>query len=111
METRTCHICGTVVGKHDACPTCVANWPQRKPAQDMTIEEKTHELDLLSGVLEVPFQLAHERIEEIMGRPVWTHELANFNQLKHELLTGHKASMEDILDKFPSVANVIVVEH
>lgn len=43
---------------------------------DMTKEEKLI-VSAYTGVLMTEFSDLHEFIEEKLGRPVWTHELAN----------------------------------
>lgn len=72
---RTCHICGTVTDTY--CPTCTAHFASRRNAEVMTGEERAAELELLCGPLEIEFQLVHRRIEELVGRPVWTHEMGS----------------------------------
>jgi hypothetical protein len=39
----------------------------------MTGLERRAEMESMKR-LEVPFQLLHERLEALIGRPVWTHE-------------------------------------
>jgi hypothetical protein len=42
----------------------------------MTGDERAAELSaLMDRPLSRPFDLIHKRIEELVGRPVWTHEL------------------------------------
>jgi hypothetical protein len=68
-----CHLCGgTVVG---ACQHCTEAWHSRRPAAELTPAERLAEFDRWMGPLEIDFPLVHERIEELVGRPVLTHEL------------------------------------
>lgn len=58
---------------------------------NMDKEERVRELrKLLEESLAVPFPEAHKRIEELVGRPVWTHEMATPEYLYDEIMTGDK---------------------
>ena len=49
-----------------------------RPVSDMTRDERVAEFQHWTGtdtVLTVEFSKWHKRIEELVGRPVWTHEL------------------------------------
>jgi hypothetical protein len=52
----------------------------RRDPDDMSLSERIAELEWFIGgsgtTVEVPFEVMHERIEKLMGRPVWTHEFA-----------------------------------
>lgn len=83
---RTCHICGTEVEDSQSCPTCLANFESREPTGRMTLEERRRELELLlSGVLEFDLDKFYQRVQELMGRPVFSHELADTGALVTEL--------------------------
>jgi hypothetical protein len=41
----------------------------------MTGDERGDALQVLYGPLEIPMSLVHQRIEELVGRPVFTHEM------------------------------------
>ena len=59
-----------------ACPECVEI--MTKPVVGMTGEERAAELEHWGDtVLTVEFDKLHKRIEELVGRPVWTHELGS----------------------------------
>jgi hypothetical protein len=107
-ETRTCHIDGTVVGTREPCPTCLAAWPNRHNPAEMTVDERVAEMELLKGPLETDFSKLHQRIEELVGRPVWTHELASYDQLIDEVRMGEHASFEDVVNKLPASKVVLV---
>lgn len=104
---RTCHICGTV--SDSWCPTCVAAFPHRRDAATMAPEERLAEFDQ-HRILEIPFDLLHRRIEELVGRPVWTHELAsrNIERLRTEILSGEQPTMAQIVEKGPAEKRVVV---
>ncbi len=84
-DTRICHICGTETGAKASCPTCVAAFSDRPPVLLMTIDERRTELAQWLGVLEIPFDLVHERIEELVGRPVQAYEMASPRSLVREI--------------------------
>ena len=102
METRICHICGETVGAREACPTCTAAVPAWKSPALMTPEERYAELYMWynPAILEVPFDVMHARIEALLDRPVWTHELTDGARLLAEVLGDKpKPTMEMILEK------------
>jgi hypothetical protein len=106
--TRTCSRCGTP-DLAEACPVCTAEWENRRDAAAMSPEERAAEFDSWGPVLEIDFEKLHQRIEELVGRPVWTHELARTDLLRHEILTGIRPSMEGILAKIPPHVDVIPI--
>ena len=53
----------------------------------------------------------HRIMEEALGRPVWTHEFADLESLKRELLgETSMASFADVLNKIPKDKSVIILE-
>jgi hypothetical protein len=92
-----------------SCPECVA--ALSKDVSVMDPGERAAEVRWWAeNVLTVPFADLHKRIEDLVGRPVWTHELANPDLLAKEIETGCQSSLQDVLDKFPVDKPVIVVE-
>ncbi len=81
----------------------------------MTPEERESELRKLmetpiGGIEEYPtFAAIHKRAEELMERPVWTHEFAYPESLYHEILTGAVPSLDGIIAKPPHDKPVIVL--
>jgi hypothetical protein len=57
------------------------------------------ELEQWIGPLEVPFDLLHARIERLVGRPVWTHELANPEALVREIRAGKLIPFSEVVTK------------
>ena len=100
-DTRTCHFCGSVVGARERCQTCIDAFPNRRDVKTMTVPERIKEVESWVGVLEVDFDLVHQRLEELMGRPVWTHEIADPGSLYRELENGERATFADVIDKIP----------
>ena len=86
METRICHICGNEVEKHSICLTCQNAVPCWKSPDLMTPEERVKELTMWYGPLEIDFGIMHDRINALVGRDVFTHELVNKKQLIDEIL-------------------------
>ena len=82
-QVRTCHICGTQTD--DNCPNCMANFKYLPDPKTMTTDEKVKELESWGGILEIPFSMMHGRIEALVGRPVFTHELANYDKVIDEV--------------------------
>lgn len=109
MPTRTCTRCGTE-NVTEACPTCTAWWEQRPDADTLTTEERVAEFDSWGPILEIDFDKFHERMQELVGRPVWTHEFARPEYLRNEILTGTHPTMDGVLAKLPADKPVIVVE-
>lgn len=111
-EPRTCTRCGTP-NLTEACPKCTAEWEARRDASEMTPEERLAEFRSWGGVLEIDFAKVHQRVEELVGRPVWTHEMgtSGLPYLEHEILTGTHPTMEGVLAKLPADKQIFVVEN
>lgn len=98
-DTRTCHLCATVVGSQENCPTCTAAFEHRRDAATMSVEERALEFEAWCGVLEIDFGLVHKRLEELAGRPVWTHELAHPEEIVAEIRAQQPATFADVVSK------------
>jgi len=94
-RTRTCSRCSTS-GLTEACPVCTEEWESRRDAAEMTPEERWAEFESWGPILEIDFSKLHKRIEELVGRPVFTHELGTSGvpYLKYEILSGEHPSFE-----------------
>lgn len=110
MTTRTCTRCGHP-DLTEACPTCTIEWENRRDAEDMTPEERLAEFRGWGTVLEIDFAKVRQRIEELVGRPVFTHEMGTSGvaYLEHEILTGTHPTAEGVMAKFPADKPVIPV--
>ena len=108
-KSRTCHLCGNVVTGF--CPTCKANFPNRRPVDQMTVQERVAEFTSIGSPLEYEFSLVHQRIQELVGREVWTHELTRtgFDQLVEEIRTAEHPSLGQIIAKIPGGKPIVVV--
>ena len=109
MKPRTCSRCGTAA-VIEACPTCTIEWENRRAADEMTVDERLAEFRSWGPILEIDFAKMHERFEELVGRPVWTHELAKPELLEHEIATGTRPTMEGVLAKFPDGKPIVCVD-
>jgi hypothetical protein len=58
----------------------------------------------------MPFDIFHEAIESVLGRPVFTHEFGlNYEGLKSEILGKKSApSMEEIINLIPEEKRILV---
>ncbi|MFH0901427.1 MAG: hypothetical protein V2A73_12435 [Pseudomonadota bacterium] len=75
----------------------------------MSVDERIAELANYRGTIEIDFSLIHRRVEELMLRPVWTHEFANFDSLIAEIRSGQQAGFLEVLDKLPVDKDRIIV--
>lgn len=108
-ETRVCHFCGATVGSGEPCVVCVESWPNRPDPEAMTGEERGEELRQLFGTLEVPFPMVHERIESLVGRPVWTHEMGlNAEGLIREAASRKHPTMDEVIDLIPAEKRIVL---
>lgn len=89
MTERICSWCGNPAPSW--CESCSEELTHRENPDTMSSEERLAELSwFISGDgarCEVPFTLIHKRIEDLMGRPVWTHEFGDADRLLAELTT------------------------
>jgi uncharacterized Zn finger protein (UPF0148 family) len=110
-DPRTCTRCGTP-DLTQACPVCTLEWENRREAVEMSPEERLAEFQSWGPVLEIDFDKLQQRIEELVGRPVWTHELGTSGvaYLEHEILTAQHPSLDGVLAKIPADKQVIVVD-
>lgn len=97
---RFCHICKSEVADHEWCSTCQKNFDERRDADTMSLEERIEELKQIAVVpFEIPLSKVHQRLEELMQRPVWVHELGDPNALCMELTTGKRTGMAALVEK------------
>ena len=59
--------------------------------------------------LAVPWGMFHESVELLLGRPVWTHEFANYQSLIDEYESGKNISLFDVFDKLPKDKPKIII--
>ena len=106
-DTTPCAWHGYPLSKGNPCPTCMDEFPG--PVPD-SASERADEIERLMGApLSVEFPVMHDRLERLVGRPVWTHEMAYPEYLVHEVRTGIRPSVEGIIAKLPPDKPVIAV--
>jgi len=77
----------------------------------MTADERVAELKSIGGPIEVPFDLMHGRIEALVGRPVFRHEMGTTgwpNLLREARWDGDRASLEEIIELIPAEKRVVI---
>jgi hypothetical protein len=102
MATYTCPTHHT--DQHSFCIGCVNDFANRRDADTMSGDERAAEMDRWVRVLTIPFSDVHQRIEELVGRGVFTHEMAGealFAELKEEARTRQTISLGEQLSKLP----------
>jgi hypothetical protein len=116
-KSSTTSVTGYTCDKHPGqtgltsyCTDCMTAFETRRDAATMTAEERAAEFEWWGSILTIPFANLHQRIEELVGRSVWTHELANPKALIREIRSGQSASFGDVLDKIPSGKPIIVID-
>jgi len=106
-----CHMCQRKVPEGKFCPRCTQGWNLRQAAETMTPDERVAELELLRGPLMIPFDKLHKRIEELVGRPVWSHELGlDYDGLIEEARGDREpVSMADIIGLLPQEKVIVAI--
>src|SRR4051794_35764754 len=99
----------SIDGLTSFCPECMAEFSTRQPATELTREARVAILRSIPEVLTIPFDNLHQWVEELMGRPVWTHEFAHPEQLIEELESGSPADIGDVIGKLPRDKLAILV--
>jgi len=92
------------IGRDKAIALAQSNWWKGRPAREVA------KFQLFTDELAMDFGDFHKALEEALGRPVWTHELAlNFDGIAMELL-GEKDSptMEEIIDLIPEEKRILI---
>jgi hypothetical protein len=76
--------------------------------KDWTAQEIV-KFQLFQDKLCMPFDVFHEAVEKVLGRPVWTHEFALVDHLRDEYLTLRpKPTLEEILSLIPEEKLIIL---
>lgn len=71
--------------------------------------EQIVRFQLFQQKLCVPFDLFHSSMEEVLGRPVFTHEFAFMSDLIREYLGEKPApTLDEILDMIPEEKRVVI---
>lgn len=100
-KLRNCSRCGTET--ENECPVCLDWFENHRPDPvEMTPEERMTEMESWK-IVEIAFDKIHQRIEELVGRSVWTHEIGlNWEGLVKE--AGERPGMVDMEKVMESLA-------
>ena len=64
---------------------------------------------LFQDLLCLDFSVYHAALEEVLGRPVWTHEMANWEALQQEYLGMRPPpTMQEIVDLIPPEKRLVI---
>ena len=110
-STYTCPWHEVEIERGQHCTACVERYASLPDPKTMTVEQRVAELNdwYDKAILTISMGDLQQRIEALVGRPVWTHELVNREAFVREMRSGQAASFEDVLDKIPSDKRVVVV--
>jgi hypothetical protein len=76
--------------------------------KEMTSEQIVR-FQLFQNRLCMPFEVFHKAIEEVLGRPVWTHEFAFHKNIILEYLGEKPApTFEEIINLIPKEKRIII---
>lgn len=92
------------IGREKAIALAKSGWWKGKPAKEVARAQ------LFTNELMMDLSDFHKALEESLGRPVWTHELAlNWNGLACELMDGAPSpTMDEIINLIPEEKRIIV---
>lgn len=109
MDTFTCPTHNIEIEKKVGaeCLACVADMLLPVPTSTMG---RVLEMQRWFGVVTVTFSRIHTRLEELIGRAVWTHEFAQPELLYAEVCKGDTITMDEIIGKFPADKSVIILD-
>lgn len=108
-KTYECPHHNTTQPRGESCAACLVGWETRRKADEMTGEERRAEMGRLATVT-YDFGKVHQRIEELVGRPVWTHEMGlNWEGLIDEAASRQHPTMEEIIEQIPEEKRIVVV--
>ncbi len=109
-ETWQCNEHGTWQRAGAACPACLQAFHERTPADQLTGEERAAIMRRLALQVTIPFDDLHRWVEELVGRPVWTHEMSDWDALVDEARSQQQIGLADVLAKVPWDKPAIVVD-
>lgn len=91
------------------CPDCCEAFANRRDPDGMTGDERAAEFDFWGPILTIPMGDLHQRIDELVGRGTWTHELADPDRLREEARTRQHPTPQAIFDQIPPEKRIFVV--
>lgn len=97
FEPFTCNQHNQLVEDERGCLACLAEWENLSDPADMAPEDRMDEFDRLCGQLTIPVDMVHRRIEALVGRPVFLHEIPlAYEQLRTECLWQERDRPVDV---------------
>ena len=103
-----CKVHNAQVPKGQACAQCIEDFKTRRDTLLMTTDERADELRRWAdNVLTISFGDMQGRFEELLGRPVWTHEMVMIDALAAEILSGERVGIAKVIKR--AGPNTIVV--
>lgn len=94
MTSYTCPYHNTEQDTY--CPQCLEDYKALPDPATMTGEERVAEMRRWNDILTIPFGDLHARIEALVGRSVWTHEMAGSERF--ELLVEESRTRPGTVD-------------
>lgn len=91
------------------CPDCMEAFTNRRDPNIMTGDERAAELRWWGDILTIPFGDLHQRIEELVGRGVFTHEMIGWDRSIEEARTRKHPTPNEILNQIPPEKRIIVI--
>src|SRR5688572_14752915 len=90
-----------------ACPDCSEAFANRRDPNAMTGDERAAELRWWGTIVTIPFGDLHQRIEELVGRGVMTHEIIGWDRLIEEARTRVHPTPQEILNQIPPEKRIV----
>jgi hypothetical protein len=92
------------------CPPCQQAFENRLPASELTGDERAAILQQLAAQVTIAFSDLHRWVEELVGRPVWTHEMGDWEALVEEARTQEHIGIEEVIAKLPWDKPVLLID-
>jgi hypothetical protein len=87
-----------------AIELCESKWWEDLGAEEIV------KVQLFQERLCVPFDIFHEAVERVFGRPVWTHEFAFVERPKEEYLGEREVpTFDEIVGLLPAEKTIVVM--
>lgn len=92
------------IGKDAAIALAKTEWWKTKTPEEIV------QFQLFTQELAMDFGDFHGAVEKVLGRPVFTHEFADFASLQRELLGEKPApTFEDIMNMIPEEKRMLII--
>ena len=87
------------LGIEHGCSAHNAEMRARPLVESMTVDERVAELRAMGGPLYHGMILMLDRMDALVGRPLFTHERFDLDLLEHEIRTGLRPSLAGVITK------------